>query len=178
VYVPRPLPPPGFIPPCLPIPSGRCKSGPEWVHKIKHDGYRLIVRRTGDRVRLYTRRGYIWTDRYPRIVEALRSVPVRSVTIDGEAVVCGKDGRSDFDRLHSRGHDAAVLLGAHRGRQRDRLRARLQARASPASLSSGNEVPHIFTRKSRVQPKEILITSAKRLLQQNRQHTDREDGVR
>ena len=38
---------------------------------------------------------------------------------------------------------------------------------SPASLSSGNEVPHIFTRKSRVQPKEILIVSAKRLLQQN-----------
>src|SRR3984893_16069317 len=40
----------------------------------------------------------------------------------------------------------------------------------PASLSSGNEVPHIFTRKSRVQPKEILITSAKRLLQHYR-HT-------
>src|ERR1700747_2770350 len=38
---------------------------------------------------------------------------------------------------------------------------------SPASLSSGDEVPHIFTRKSLVQPKEILITSAKRLLQQN-----------
>src|ERR1700730_398400 len=43
---------------------------------------------------------------------------------------------------------------------------------SPASLSSGNEVPHIFTRKSRVQPKEILITSAKRLLQQNRHERD------
>src|ERR1700738_4308956 len=43
---------------------------------------------------------------------------------------------------------------------------------SPASLSSGNEVPHIFTRKSRVQPKEILITSAKRLLQQNRPGAD------
>jgi hypothetical protein len=38
---------------------------------------------------------------------------------------------------------------------------------SPVSLSSGDEVPHIFTRKSRVQPKEILIASAKRLLQQN-----------
>src|SRR5258708_15736414 len=38
---------------------------------------------------------------------------------------------------------------------------------SPVSLSSGDEVPHIFTRKSRLQPKEILITSAKRLLQQN-----------
>jgi hypothetical protein len=43
---------------------------------------------------------------------------------------------------------------------------------SPASLSSGDEVPHIFTRKSRVQPKEILITSAKRLLQQNRHIAD------
>src|ERR1700686_3151885 len=38
---------------------------------------------------------------------------------------------------------------------------------SPSSISSGNEVPHLSTRKSRVQPKEILITSAKRLLQQN-----------
>jgi hypothetical protein len=35
------------------------------------------------------------------------------------------------------------------------------------SLSSGDEVPHIFTRKSRLQPGEFLITSAKRLLQQN-----------
>src|SRR6202022_3559191 len=38
---------------------------------------------------------------------------------------------------------------------------------SPVSLSSGDEVPHIFTRKSRLQPGEFLITSAKRLLQQN-----------
>ena len=43
---------------------------------------------------------------------------------------------------------------------------------SPANLSSGNEVPHIFTRKSRAQPKELLITSAKRLLQQNLPTTD------
>ena len=47
---------------------------------------------------------------------------------------------------------------------------------SPASLSSGNEVPHIFTRKPRVQPKEILIASAKRLLQQNRHLTDIESA--
>jgi hypothetical protein len=43
---------------------------------------------------------------------------------------------------------------------------------SPASLSSGNEVPHIFTRKSRLRPKEFLISSAKRLLQQNLPGTD------
>jgi ATP-dependent DNA ligase len=53
----RPLPP-GFIAPCLPTPAKQCKSGPAWVHEIKHDGYRLIVRRTSDRVRLYTRRGF------------------------------------------------------------------------------------------------------------------------
>ena len=53
----RPLPP-GFIAPCLPIASDKCKSGPAWVHEIKHDGYRLIARRTDDRVRLYTRRGF------------------------------------------------------------------------------------------------------------------------
>ena len=84
---PRPLPP-GFIAPCLPTASDRCKSGPEWVHEIKHDVYRLIARRSDDRVRLYTRRGFNWADRYPRIVEALRSLPVRSIVIDGEAVVC------------------------------------------------------------------------------------------
>jgi bifunctional non-homologous end joining protein LigD len=102
--------PPVFIAPCLPIASERCKSGPAWVHEIKHDGYRLIARRTGHRVRLYTRRGYIWTDRYPCIIEALRSLRVRSIAIDGEAVICGADGKSDFDKLHSGAHDAAVFL--------------------------------------------------------------------
>jgi ATP-dependent DNA ligase len=65
--------PPGFIPPCIPIASDKCKSGKAWVHEIKHDGYRLIARRNGDRVRLYTRRGYVWTDRSPCIVDALRA---------------------------------------------------------------------------------------------------------
>ena len=80
------------------------------MHEIKHDGYRLIARRTGDRVKLYTRRGYIWTDRYPCIVDALLSLRVCSIMIDGEAVICGADGKSDFDKLHSRAHDEAVCL--------------------------------------------------------------------
>jgi hypothetical protein len=63
-------------------------------------------------VRLYTRRGYNWADRYPRILEALCSLRVRSIVIDGEAVWCGKDGKSDFGKLHSGGHDASVLLYA------------------------------------------------------------------
>ena len=42
-------------------------SGPLWAHEIKHDGYRMICRRDGDRVRIFTRRGYDWTDQVPCI---------------------------------------------------------------------------------------------------------------
>src|SRR5262245_21215362 len=99
-----------FISPCLPTPSRRARSGPEWVHEIKHDGYRLIVRRDGNRVRLYTRRGYNWSHRFPLIVAAAQRLKVRSAMIDGEAIVPGEDGRSDFDKLHSGGYDNHVVL--------------------------------------------------------------------
>jgi ATP-dependent DNA ligase len=89
----------GFIPPCLPMPCHKAPSGSAWVHEIKHDGYRLIAQSDGNRVRLYTRRGYDWARKYPWIVDSLLSLRVRSITVDGEAVRCGKDGKSDFDRL-------------------------------------------------------------------------------
>ena len=83
----------------LPSPSQKPPSGSAWVHEIKHDGYRLIARTDGNRVRLYTRRGYDWSGKYPWIVEALRSLRVRSIIVDGEAVWAGRDGKSDFDTL-------------------------------------------------------------------------------
>ena len=55
----------GFVEPCIPTRALKPPVGPDWVHEIKHDGYRLIVRRDGATVRLFTRRGYDWTDRYP-----------------------------------------------------------------------------------------------------------------
>ena len=61
----------GFIEPCIPTPASRPPVGPDWIHEIKHDGYRLIVRKKDGRVRLFTRRGYDWTDRYPLIREAV-----------------------------------------------------------------------------------------------------------
>jgi bifunctional non-homologous end joining protein LigD len=42
---------------------------PEWLHEIKHDGYRLIVQLQGKRVRLFTRNGYDWSHRFPLIAE-------------------------------------------------------------------------------------------------------------
>jgi formylmethanofuran dehydrogenase subunit D len=82
-------------------PRQHLPTGPQWVHEIKHDGFRFICRRDGERVRVFSRRGHDWTDRVPLIAEALAKLRVRSVTIDGEGVVCRQDGVSDFDRLRA-----------------------------------------------------------------------------
>jgi hypothetical protein len=82
----------GFIDPCIPSRAPKPPSGPDWVHEVKHDGYRLIVRRDGPTVRLFTRRGHDWTDRYPAIAGSAAKLRARSFTLDGEAVVCGADG--------------------------------------------------------------------------------------
>jgi hypothetical protein len=79
----------GFVDPCIPTLTAKPPSGPDWVHEIKHDGYRLIVRRDGKAVRLFTRRGYDWTDRYPTIAAAATKLRAKSFTLDGEAVVTG-----------------------------------------------------------------------------------------
>src|SRR3979411_2138638 len=98
--------------PCLPPPAKQVPSGPDWLHEIKHDGYRLIVQREGKRVRLFTRNGHDWTDRYPLIVEAALRTRSTSFVIDGEAVLVGVDGISDFNGLHSRRHNDEVQLYA------------------------------------------------------------------
>jgi bifunctional non-homologous end joining protein LigD len=69
------------------------------VHEIKHDGYRLIVRRDGKAVRLFTRRGHDWTHRYPSIAADAAMLPARSFTLDREAVVCCAEGVAVFDAI-------------------------------------------------------------------------------
>ena len=81
VACPTALRPPGFIEPCLPTHAGVAPSGSLWIHEIKHDGFRFICRRDGDRVRLFTRNGHDWTVLLPRVAAALRSLPVGSVAI-------------------------------------------------------------------------------------------------
>ena len=66
--------PSGFIQPCLPSKAAQPPSGPLWVHEIKHDGYRLMVRRDGQRARCFTRNGHDWANRFPAIVEAATSL--------------------------------------------------------------------------------------------------------
>jgi ATP-dependent DNA ligase len=102
----------GFVPPCVPTRALKPPSGPDWVHEIKHDGYRLQVRRVGDTVRLFTRRGYDWTARYPAIAGTATRLRALSFTLDGEAVVCGPDGIAIFDSLHRRGTVSEAMLYA------------------------------------------------------------------
>jgi ATP-dependent DNA ligase len=102
----------GFVDPCIPSRAPKPPSGPDWVHEIKHDGYRLIVRRDGEAVRLFTRRGYDWTDRYPAIAAAAAKLRAKSFTLDGEAVVAGADGVAMFDALHRRGRVSDAILQA------------------------------------------------------------------
>jgi hypothetical protein len=100
----------GFIPPCLPTKANVPPSGGLWVHEIKHDGFRIIARKDGARVRLYSRPGN--DDRFPLIVEALARLQSRSCIIDGEAVACDENGVASFDRIRYRRHDGKVFLYA------------------------------------------------------------------
>ena len=76
-----------FIEPCLPSPADRPPSGSNWIYEIKHDGYRLMARRDSVGIRLITRRGNDWSDRFPLVVEAVNHLKVRSCLIDGEVVL-------------------------------------------------------------------------------------------
>jgi bifunctional non-homologous end joining protein LigD len=68
--------------------------------------------RSEDRVRLFTRNGYDFAARFPKIVAAIESLPGRSCLIDGEAIVVDADGLSVFDLLRHRHHDDAAILCA------------------------------------------------------------------
>jgi len=104
--------PTGFIPPCLPTKADSPPSGVVWLHEIKHDGFRLVARKDGDHVRLYSRPGNSLTERFPLIVEALLRLRSRSCIIDGEAVCCDDRGVPSFERILYRRHDASAFLYA------------------------------------------------------------------
>jgi bifunctional non-homologous end joining protein LigD len=102
--------PAAFIEPCLPRPAKQPPAGRGWIHEIKHDGFRIIARRADGGVRLLTRKGNNFSNRFPQIVAAVAALPARSCLIDGEAIVTDHKGLAVFDLI--RGHrpsEAAVL---------------------------------------------------------------------
>jgi bifunctional non-homologous end joining protein LigD len=111
---PFPARPAGFIEPCLPTLAQAVPDGSRWAFEVKHDGYRFIARRDGDRMRVFSRHGKEWADKVPLIVEAMLALPVTSATIDGEGVVVDERGVTDFERLRAalaeRGGSRATFL--------------------------------------------------------------------
>jgi bifunctional non-homologous end joining protein LigD len=100
------------IEPCLPRKAKVPPSGPDWLHEIKHDGFRILARKDGDQVKLITRNGYDFASRYALIVDAIASLPVETCIIDGEAIVVDQTGLAIFDLLRYRRHDHAATLCA------------------------------------------------------------------
>jgi bifunctional non-homologous end joining protein LigD len=82
--------PAGFVVPAQQVKASKPPVGNEWVHEIKHDGYRIIVRRDGPTVPLYSRNADDWTVRLAAIAAAAELIKAKSFTIDGEAVVLGE----------------------------------------------------------------------------------------
>jgi bifunctional non-homologous end joining protein LigD len=77
--------------------------GDEWLHEMKFDGYRILARLDGGRVRLTSRGGHDWTERFPDIAAALKELPLRRALFDGEATVVLADGTTSFSALQNAG---------------------------------------------------------------------------
>jgi len=95
-----------------PEPKPTLPSGSDWLHEIKHDGFRIIARKNGAQVRLYSRPGNDLTRRFPLIVETLVRLRSRSCIIDGEAVACDDNGVASFDLVRHHRANGRIFLYA------------------------------------------------------------------
>jgi bifunctional non-homologous end joining protein LigD len=96
--VPRALVP-QFVAPELATLDSEVPAGPNWLHEVKYDGYRIIARKAGDDITLFSRSGLDWTIRFPAIADALRTFPADIALIDGEVAFVLPDGKTDFKSL-------------------------------------------------------------------------------
>ena len=108
-------------------PETEAAPGDAWVHEIKFDGYRIQAQVRAGKVRLLTRSGQDWTDRFGPVAAALAALPATTAILDGELVVDGPAGASDFSALQAdlaAGRTDRILLL--------RLRPALPRRRRPA----------------------------------------------
>jgi bifunctional non-homologous end joining protein LigD len=90
-----------FVTPELALLVDDPPEGPEWLHELKFDGYRVQAHVSGDDVSLYTRSGQNWTTKFPSIESGLAKLDLDGAVLDGEVVILDKDGRSDFQLLQN-----------------------------------------------------------------------------
>src|SRR5271169_2017966 len=92
------LPLPRWIPPQLCQLVEITPSGPQWLHEIKLDGFRMSARIELNRVQLLTRTGLDWSDKYPSVIAALAKVRAKAAYLDGELCGIGDDGLPTFHK--------------------------------------------------------------------------------
>ena len=92
---------PVFVEPSLALLAEKPPIGPNWLHEIKYDGYRMQARLDGGKVKLLTRKGLDWTKKFSSIAQALKALPLSSGTLDGELIVQDESGVSSFSGLQS-----------------------------------------------------------------------------
>src|SRR5438445_5794554 len=92
---------PAWVKPQLAALVKEAPDGPDWLHEIKLDGYRMHARLDAGRVQILTRRGNDWTDKYPAIVEAIAALPAQNAYLDGELCGVMPDGRTAFNLIQN-----------------------------------------------------------------------------
>ena len=95
----RPATLPAFVAPQLAWPNEDVPEGEDWLHEIKFDGYRTLARIEDGQVRLLTRHGHDWTERYGGLAKTFAPLPCSTALLDGEIVVQDERGVSDFSAL-------------------------------------------------------------------------------
>jgi len=99
-----------FVEPCLPSPAKEPPAGPDWIHEIKHDGFRIMARRDSAGVRLITRHGNDFAARFPLAAAAAGALPANSFILDGEAIVTNANGPAVFDLIRHKRHGGDAVL--------------------------------------------------------------------
>ena len=89
----------GDLKPQLATLANRAPEGSDWLHEIKYDGYRLLVRVEDGKVRLITRGGLDWTAKFPALAHRIAELPLNSALIDGELVHLEPEGTTSFAGL-------------------------------------------------------------------------------
>jgi bifunctional non-homologous end joining protein LigD len=92
---------PGFVEPALATSIDKVPSGTRWIHEIKFDGYRVQVHLANETVKVFTRRGHDWTNRFKKIAHDAWHIAAGSAIIDGEVVVPAANGTTDFSVLQN-----------------------------------------------------------------------------
>src|SRR5882757_10798023 len=105
---------PGFVEPALATSIDKVPSGERWIHEIKFDGYRVQVHLANEAVKVFTRRGHDWTNRFRKIADDAWHISAGSAIIDGEVVAPAADGSTDFSVLQNelKGKSTKIVLVA------------------------------------------------------------------